>query len=139
MSLPSPADETEPNRAGKLAVILSVQPGDSQPSTQFNAEQRQAYEWAIAWIHDFNLGRRPKPDFSDEVLGRLSDFHETRMNEHFRQKEPVAEPSLIPADDQREGLSHDDPLAEWTQRMLVGMKRMTEDPEYRASIKKRIS
>lgn len=35
--------------------------------------------------------------------------------------------------------SADDPLAEWTQRMLAGMKRMTEDPEFRASIEKRLS
>lgn len=71
MSLPSPADETQPDRAGNLAAIFSIQPDDSQPLTQFSAEQREAYKWAIGWLHDFNLGRRPKPEFSDEVLARL--------------------------------------------------------------------
>ena len=46
--------------------------------------------------------------------------------------EPLAASLPIPSAD-------DDPLAEWTQRMLAGMKRMSEDPEYRASIEKRIS
>ena len=123
----------------KIAVILSIQPDDTQSLTQFNAEQRKAYEWAVRWMHEFNLGRMPKPDFSDEVLGRLSDFHETQMNAHFREKEPLAAPLPTPANYQREEMSSDDPLAEWTQRMLAGMKRMTEDPEYRSSIEKRIS
>ena len=46
--------------------------------------------------------------------------------------EPLAASLPMPAAD-------DDPLAEWTQRMLAGMKRMSEDPEYRASIEQRIS
>ncbi len=71
MSLPSPADQTPPDRAGRLAAILSIQPDDFHPLTQFSAEQRATYEWAIKWLHDFNLGRRPKPEFSDEVLCRL--------------------------------------------------------------------
>ena len=156
MSLPSPAGETQPDRAGKLAAILSIQPNDSQPLTQFSAEQQAAYEWAVRWIHDFNLGRRPKPDFPVEVLGRLSDFHGTQMNEYLRQQKPTA-PALTdpgppvqpefnpepvgahaptPADHQP---VEPDPEAEWSQRVLAGMKRMTEDPEYRASIEKRIS
>ena len=51
----------------------------------------------------------------------------------------VAESLPKLASDQPEGMSPDDPLYDWTQRILAGMKRMTEDPEYRASIEKRIS
>ena len=29
--------------------------------------------------------------------------------------------------------------AEWTQRMLQGLKRMDEDPEFRAAVEKRLS
>ena len=196
MSLPSPAGETPPDRAGKLAAILSIQPDDSQPLTQFSADQRTAYEWAIKWLHDFNLGRRPKPGFSDEVLSRLSDFHGTQMNEYLRQPKPTVAPPLtdpeppgpptqdrltLEAEDFTTDMLHNlnthqpgvprgqnmrncpqpefspepvgahapaptdhqpvepDPEAEWSQRVLAGMKRMTEDPEYRASIEKRIS
>ena len=193
MSLPSPAGETQPDRARKLAAILSIQPDDSQPLTQFSAEQRAAYEWAIQWLHDFNLGRRPKPEFSDEVLCRLSGYHETQMNEYHRQQKPTAAPLLTdpepPTQDRLTPEAGDfitdmlhnlnthqpgvprgqnvrncpqpefspepvaadapapadpqpvepDPEAEWSQRVLAGMKRMTEDPEYRASIEKRIS
>ncbi len=114
-----------PDHAHRIAAILSIQPDDSQPLTQFSAEQRTAYEWAIKWLHDFNLGRMPKPGFSDEVLGRLSGFHETQMSVYLRQKEPVAPPV--------------DPEAEWDQRMLQGMNRMDQDPEYRASIEARLS
>lgn len=114
-----------PDRAHQIAAILSIQPDDSQPLTQFSAEQRAAYEWAIQWLHDFDLGRMPKPGFSDEVLGRLTDFHGTQVNEHFREQGPAALPV--------------DPEAEWSQRMLAGMKRMDEDPEFRASIEKRLS
>lgn len=32
-----------------------------------------------------------------------------------------------------------DPEAEWDQRILQGLKRMDEDPEYRAAVRKRIS
>lgn len=116
----------DPGHARKVAAILSIQPDDSQPLTQFSREQLEAYLWAVKWLHDFNLGRMPEPGFSDEVLGRLSDFHGTQMNAYFQQREPAA-PELT------------DSLAEWSQRALAGMKRMATDPEYRASIGKRIS
>ncbi len=32
-----------------------------------------------------------------------------------------------------------DPEAEWSQRMLQGLNRMDTDPEFRASIEKRLS
>ena len=118
-----------PDHARKIAAILSIQPDDSQPLMQFSAEQREAYEWAIQWLHDFNLGRRPKPGFSDEVLGRLTGYHETQMNHHYRWTKAftaAAKPSA-------------DPLDEWSQRMLAGMKRMDTDPEFRAFIQKRIT
>ncbi len=139
MNPPTATTCSDQDHVGRLAAILSIQPDDATPLTQFSPEQRRAYEWAMAWLHDFNLGRMPKPDFSDEVLGRLSDYHETQMNEHFSRKEPAITPLPKPDDKQREGMSPDDPLAEWTQRILAGMKRMTEDPEFRASIEKRLS
>lgn len=129
MSLHSPTDETPTDRAGKLAAILSIQPDDSQPLTQFSAEQREAYEWAIKWLHDFNLGRMPKPGFSDEVLARLSDFHGTQMNHHYRWTKEVTAAAGPSAD----------PMDEWSQRALAGMKRMDTDPEFRAFIQKRIT
>lgn len=54
--------------------------------TQFSTVQRQAYQWAVQRLHDFDLGRMPKLEFSDEVLGRLTDFHETKMNKPSRQR-----------------------------------------------------
>lgn len=115
-----------PEHAHKIAAILSIQPDASQPLTQFSAEQRAAYEWAIQWLHDFNLGRMPKPGFSDQVLGRLSGFHETQMSDYLRQKQATAQGPT-------------DSLAQWSQRALAGIKRMATDPEHRASIGKRIS
>ncbi len=114
-----------PDHAHRIAAILSIQPDDSQPLTQFSAGQRAAYEWAIKWLHNFNLGRMPKPGFSDEVLGRLSGFHETQMSVYLWQKEPAAPPV--------------DPEAEWDQRILQGMNGMDTDPEFRASIEARLS
>ncbi len=119
-----------PDHAHRIAAILSVQPDDSQPLTQFSPTQRAAYEWAIGWIHDFNLDRMPKPEFPDEVLCRLSDYHGTQMNEYLRQKKASAQgPTKEPTDS----------LAEWSQRALAGMKRMATDPEHRAAIGKRVS
>lgn len=80
------ADSTHPDHAQKIAAILSIQPDGSQGLSQFSAEQRAAYEWAIQWLHDFNLDRQPKPNFPDEVLGRLSDFHGVQMSERLRQR-----------------------------------------------------
>lgn len=133
-----------PDHARRIAAILSIQPGDSQSLTQFSAEQRGAYKWAIRWIHDFNLGRTTKPNFSDEVLGRLSGFHETQMSEHLHRRQATAPtPPGVLAN--RQSLlagtrrMAEDPEAEWNQRILQGLKRMDEDPEYRASIEKRLS
>ena len=210
----------------KIAAILSIQPDASQPLSQFSVGQRQAYEWAVRWLHDFNLGRMPEPGFSDEVLARLSDFHGTQMNEHFREK-AAAQPSTgtksldVPAlptvnledaakvtailairpdpsqplsqfnaeqraayrwavqrahearmsgrsnpgfsaealgrladfhQTQREhyhrlnaaevaasGSSFTDPTDEWSQHVLVGMKRMDTDPEFRAFVSRRVT
>jgi hypothetical protein len=36
-----------------------------------------------------NLDRRPKPNFSDEILARLTGFHETQMNDHFHRPTPA--------------------------------------------------
>ena len=119
-----------PDHAHKIAAILSIQPDDAQPLTQFSGEQRQAYEWAIKWLHDFNLDRMPKPGFSDEVLGRLSDYHGTQLNALYPAGKRIDNPAAsLPVD----------PEAEWDQRILQGMKRMDENPEFRASIEKRIS
>ena len=118
-----------PEQARKIAAILSIQPDDSQPLTQVSAEQRESYEGALKWLHDFNLGRKPKPGFSDEVLGRLSDFHGTQMNHHYRWTKEVTAATGPSAD----------PTDEWSQRVLAGMKRMDTDPEFRAFIQKRIT
>lgn len=117
--------DLNPDHAHRIAAISSIQPDDSQPLTQFSPEQRAAYEWAIKWLHDFNLGRMPKPGFPDEVLGRLSGFHEAQMSVYLRQKESAAPPV--------------DPEAEWDQRILQGMNRMDHDPKFRASIEQRLS
>lgn len=77
----------DPEHAARIVAILSAEPNESKPLTQFSPEQLAAYLWAVRWLHDFNLDRMPKPNFSDEVLARLSDFHGVQMNERFRQKE----------------------------------------------------
>lgn len=123
---------TNPVYARKIAAILSIQPDDSQPLSRFSAEQREAYEWAIKWLHDFNLHRMPEPGFSEEVLCRLTGYHETQMNYHYRWTKAVtaaAKASPLSAD----------PLHEWSQRVLAGMKRMDTDPEFREFISKRVT
>ena len=223
---PAATSAADPDHARKFAVILSIQPDDSQPLTQFSAEQRKAYEWAIKWLHDFNLHRMREPGFSDEVLARLSDFHGVQMNEHFREKaavqpstgtKPLDLPALPPehpedaakvaailsirpdpsqplsqfsaeqraayrwavqrahearmsgrsnlrfsaealgrladfhqtqrahyhrlntAEVAASGLSFTDPTDEWSQRVLIGMKRMDTDPEFRDFVSRRIT
>lgn len=76
-------EESERQREQNCAPILSIQPDESQPMTQFSREQMEAYLWAVQWLHDFNLDRRPKPNFPDEILARLSDFHEVQMTDRI--------------------------------------------------------
>lgn len=92
------AKSIDPDHARKVAAILSIQPDDARGLAQYSPVQRQACEWAIRWIHDFNLGRMPRPNFSDEVLGRLSDFHEEQMNERLRQEAAAPTTQEEPAD-----------------------------------------
>ena len=175
------ADSSDPNHARRVAAILSIQPDASQGLVQFGPEQLEAYLWGVQWLHDFNLDQKPKPNFPDEVLSRLSGFHGVQMNARFRQKAVTPTPQEEPAghglspqmEDFIDQMIHNlnthrpgvprgqnvgncqqpeytlaesspsppasDRLAEWSRRALAGMKRMAEDPEYRASIEKRIS
>ena len=136
--MPSPShEENAQQREQNLALILSIQPDESQPMTQFSREQTEAYLWAVKWLHDFNLDRRPKPNFPDETLTRLSDFHEVQMSDQIRHRQAGAPET---ADDDRPAVPRpSDSLAEWSQRALEGMKRMATDPEHRAAIEKRVS
>ena len=58
--------------------------------TQFSREQLEAYLWGVKRLHDFNLDRCPKPNFPDEILARLSDFHGVQMSDYLRGKETAA-------------------------------------------------
>ena len=74
-------DVIHPDTRGEVRAYIEREAGCIAAAHAVHAGQLATFEELIQWLHDYNLQRREKPNFSPEILRQLTLFEAVRNSQ----------------------------------------------------------